>query len=92
MSELRQTGGKCPQCHRWRMGGSRFEAEPGNGAAERADFCGEALCRCGKSRLSRTYLNRSRFSFSEEKRLLLVRRIGVTKPPVQLGVGKNTLV
>ena len=24
--------------------------------------------------------------------LFVVRRIGVTKPPVQLGVGKNTLV
>ena len=71
MSELRQTGRKRLKRHRWRMGGSRPEAETGKGAAERADSCGETLCRCGKSRVSPKDINRSRFSFSEEKRLLL---------------------
>ena len=53
------------------MGGSRPKTETGKGAAERADSCGETLCRCGKSRVSPKDINRSRFSFSEEKRLLL---------------------
>ena len=32
------------------------------------------------------------FGYVQTSAAFLVRRIGVTKPPVQLGVGKNTLV
>ena len=43
-------------------------------------------------RLLRKIKKAGMFTLVKDSSFLIVRRIGVTKPPVQLGVGKNTLV